>query len=88
MDIEEKDNLKKDNLFRPSDNSWLRPIIIFYVKTTSWIIFPLVIGFLTANYFNDSFKNQTLFFLILMLSFGITCFGIYKEIKTYKNKIK
>ena len=59
-----------------------QPVIVFYVKTTSWIIFPLVIG-LVAGRFTES---QTLFFVLLMLGFGITCAGIYREVKQYKKE--
>ena len=59
------------------------PVIIFYAKTTSWVVFPLVVG-LIAGQFTES---QTLFFVFLMIGFGITCSGIYKEIKQYKKDL-
>jgi hypothetical protein len=77
---ETKENLKPDR-------SWLRPVLIFYVKTTSWIIFPLVLAVLTANYVNKSTESQTLFFGLIMIGFGITCFGVYREIKQYKKSL-
>ena len=58
-------------------------MIIFYAKTTSWVVFPLVVG-LIAGQFTES---QTLFFVFLMIGFGITCSGIYKEIRQYKKEI-
>ena len=61
-----------------------KPVMIFYAKTTSWIVLPLVIG-LIAGKFTES---QTLFFLFLITGFGITCSGIYKEIKEYKKKLE
>jgi hypothetical protein len=64
------------------------PVIVFYVKTTSWIIFPLVIGGLLGRYVGQSTGSQSLFFVLIMLSFGITCFGIYREIKKYKKTLK
>lgn len=60
------------------------PVIVFYVKTSAWIILPLIIG-LIAGRFTGS---QTLFFIFLMIGFGITCFGIYREIKEYKKTLK
>ena len=60
-----------------------KPVMIFYAKTTSWIVLPLVIG-LIAGKFTES---QTLFFLFLITGFGITCFGIYREIKEYKKDL-
>jgi len=59
-----------------------QPVIVFYVKTTSWIILPLVIGLIAGNFT----ESQTLFFIFLIIGFGITCFGIYKEVKGYKKE--
>lgn len=64
-----------------------QPVIVFYVKTTSWIIFPLVLGILAGKYVGQSFGNQVLFFVFVMLGFGITCSGIYREIKEYKKDL-
>ncbi len=77
--------IEKDNL--NNDKSWLRPILVFYAKTTAWIIFPLVLAVLAGNYINKSTESQTLFFALLMAGFGVTCFGVYKEIKQYKNTL-
>jgi F0F1-type ATP synthase assembly protein I len=59
-----------------------RPVIIFYVKTTSWIIFPLFLGLIVSQFT----ENQTLFFIFLIIGFCITCLGIYKEIKQYRKE--
>ena len=61
-----------------------QPVIIFYVKTTAWVVLPLIVG-MVASRFTES---QVLFFVLLMISFGITCFGIYREVKEYKNKLE
>jgi F0F1-type ATP synthase assembly protein I len=65
-----------------------KPVIIFYVKTTSWIIFPLVIGLLLGKYVSQSAQSQALFFIFMMVGFGITCFGIYREVKEYKKSLE
>jgi len=83
-----KDNLNKDNLPRQGGGSWWKPVMIFYVKTTSWIIFPLVLAFLIGNYFSKSVGSQTLFLVCVMAGFGISCFGIYREIKQYKKDLE
>jgi hypothetical protein len=75
---------KRDNSNKKSDKSWLKPVLIFYVKTTSWIIFPLLLGVLGGNYVSKSVGSQVLFFVFVMLGFLITCFGIYREIRQYK----
>ncbi len=79
---------EKENLNKPMQEkmNW-KPFIIFYVKTTSWIIFPLLLGLLLAKYIRNTYGSQTLFLACLMLGFGITCFGIYREIKNYKKDL-
>ena len=80
---EEKENFNK----QPSEKMDWRPIIFFYVKTTSWIIFPLLLGLLLGKYVRNTYGSQTLFLACLMIGFGITCFGIYREIKKYKKDL-
>lgn len=63
-------------------------MIVFYAKTTSWIIFPLVLGLILGRYVGNSTGSQALFFGIIMVGFGITCFGIYREIKEYKKSLE
>ena len=69
-------------------NSWWKPVMIFYVKTMSWIIIPLILGIILGKYVGKSTGNQVLFFAIIIFSFLITCFGIYREIKKYKNDLE
>ncbi|MFA6076663.1 MAG: hypothetical protein WC735_01145 [Candidatus Paceibacterota bacterium] len=77
--VDDKNNLNKEGSSRQSETNW-KPVMVFYAKTTSWIILPLVIGLIAGNFT----KSQTLFFVFLMIGFGITCLGIYREIKQYK----
>jgi hypothetical protein len=69
------------------DNQWYKPAMIFYAKVTSWIIFPLLVFLLIGRYIKNSTGNQVFFLLCLMISFGITCFGIYREIKIYQKSL-
>ncbi len=63
---------------------WWRPAMLFFGKTTGWIISPLIIIFLIKNFF---VLNNIIFYLLFVLGFFVTCFGIYKEIKKYKKDI-
>lgn len=60
-----------------------QPVIVFYVKTTAWIVLPLAIGLIIGRFT----ENQITFFVFLVIGFGITCFGIYREIKQYKKEL-
>jgi hypothetical protein len=79
MDENSKDSNK--------NGAWWRPIMFFYVKTTSWIVFPLVLAVFSGKYVGESFGSQSLFFLFVILGFLITCLGIYREIKKYKKSL-
>jgi hypothetical protein len=79
--------MDKNSNIPNKNNDWWKPVMIFYVKTTSWIVFPLVIAIFGGKYVSKSFSSQTLFFLVVMVGFGVTCFGIYREIKQYKKDL-
>ena len=72
---------------KKGDYDWLKPVGIFYAKTTSWIILPLLLAFFLAKYVSKSTGSQVLFFTIVILGFLITCLGIYREIREYKKKL-
>jgi len=65
--------------------SWYRPALIFYAKTTSWIVGPIAIAFLVRHFMHVS---ATLFFIILGACFVLTIWGIYKEIKLYRKEFE
>ncbi|MEK7572493.1 MAG: hypothetical protein AAB493_01400 [Patescibacteria group bacterium] len=79
--------MEPDNNNSNKNNVWWKPIMVFYVKITSWIAIPLILAVLAGNYASKSIGSQTLFFIFVMTGFGISCFGIYKEIKRYKKKL-
>lgn len=86
--MQEDSNLNKESsLINQGNKNWWRPVLFFYIKTTSWIIFPLIFALFTGKYVSNSFGSQTLFFVFVMLGFGVTCFGVYREIKQYKKNL-
>ena len=87
--MEENNNLNKENIEGYKDGKdWWKPVMFFYVKTTSWIIIPLLLGALAGGYVSKSVGSQVLFFIFLMFGFLITCSGIYREIKQYKKTLE
>jgi hypothetical protein len=69
------------------NNDWWKPAMFFYAKVTSWIIFPVILAIVFSEYFFKENVQNITFFILIFISFVITCFGIYKEIKEYKNSI-
>ncbi|MFA6353534.1 MAG: hypothetical protein WCW93_01225 [Candidatus Paceibacterota bacterium] len=80
---ENKQNFNTLDSSHHSSPGWHRPVMFFYIKTTSWIILPLILGLILGKYIGESAGSQTLFFGIIFLGFLITCYGIYREVKTY-----
>jgi len=80
----ENNNINKDSLPKQGGEAWWKPVMIFYAKTTSWIIFPMILALLAGRYVSRSVGSQVLFFIFIMAGFLVTCLGIYREIKDYK----
>lgn len=74
------ENLKENK--KKSNYEVFRPVLIFYAKTTSWIILPLVAGLIVKKYFTPQLS-----LVIMLVAFLITCYGIYREIKQYKQEL-
>ena len=72
---EEKKNLN-------SNKHYWRPVLVFYAKTTAWIVLPLILAVIAGRN-----MNSKLSFVLVMIGFGISCFGIYREIKEYKKDL-
>jgi len=78
------ENNSKNELSDKNKMDW-KPIMAFYVKTTAWIIVPLILAMFGGEYLSKEMGSQIMFFILVMAGFGITCFGVYKEIKKYKD---
>ena len=77
--MEENKDLNKENTVEyKDDKDWWKSVMYFYVKTTSWIIIPLVLGVIGGGYVSKSVGSQVLFFVFVMLGFLVTCLGIYR----------
>ncbi|MEO5634987.1 MAG: hypothetical protein ABIS26_01395 [Candidatus Paceibacterota bacterium] len=80
--------MTEDNKTTNKEKAWWQPVMIFYVKTAGWIMIPLLVALFLGNYVKETTQSQALFFGSIMLGFAITCYGIYREIKTYKKDLE
>ena len=87
LELEDRQGEKMQTLPQENNINYWRPVMLFYVKTTSWIIIPLILCLLVVNYVGKSMGSQIVFFAVIIAGFGITCFGIYREIKSYKKSL-
>ena len=69
---------------KKSDYAYLQPVMMFYAKVTSWIIAPVGIAILVVRIT----KRDDLFFIAVIIGFLITIYGIYREIKKYKQDLE
>jgi hypothetical protein len=77
---------EKQDLDKQDKHYW-RPVMVFYAKSTAWVLFPLILALVVNKYFLKDYDSQNVFLAVLLAGFGITCFGIYKEIKKYKESL-
>ncbi|MFZ2205238.1 MAG: hypothetical protein WAV23_01460 [Minisyncoccia bacterium] len=67
-------------------NDWKMTAMIFYAKTTAWIIIPALLSLFVKSFLN--INSDLVFPILIGLSFGVSCFGIFKEIKNYQKSIE
>ncbi len=79
MNIEKKEKVGE---------AWWKPAMVFYAKTTGWVIAPAILALIITNYFKDTFGGNTVFLTLIFGAFLITCFGIYREVKIYKKDLE
>ncbi len=75
---------QKNEVNKGENYEWLKPVLMFYAKITSWIIAPLGIGFLVVKVS----ESEGWLLPALILGFLITIYGIYREIKIYKRTLE
>ena len=63
MEENNQDLNKKSEIRGQSSFDYWKPVMFFYVKTTSWIIFPLILGALAGRYVSKSVGSQIFFFV-------------------------
>lgn len=64
---------------------WVEPVKIA-ARLSSWIIFPVIAGFLLGSYLDNKYDSSPKWFLIVIgVSFFISMFGLVKNtIEEYK----
>ena len=85
--VENNEEIDINNSKQKIGANYWRPVILFYAKTTSWIVLPLVLATLAGKYVSKSVGSQIVFFVFIMLGFLVTCLGIYREVKQYKKDL-
>ncbi len=67
------------------EKDWKVIALVFYAKTTAWILIPALLSLFVKNFFN--LNSQFIFPILIGLSFGVSCYGIFKEVKNYQKSL-
>ncbi len=71
------------------NNPWLRPAIIFLVRTTSSITVLVIIGFFGGKIFDNFFSTQPFGIIFgTVISFGCSIWSIFKALRAYEQSIE
>lgn len=81
---------KPNNKNLPNQNEpWWKPAVEIFSKISTWIVVPIVLALIIGKKLDAHFDTQPWIFLGLALfGFLISCYGIFKEITKYIQKIK
>ena len=66
------------------NNDWKKSVLYFYARTTGWIVIPAILDILLHKYALSGGQ----IFIILGLSFAVTLFGLWHEIKKYQKDLE
>lgn len=68
---------------------WWRDGVIIFVRVSGYIAFPVILASILGNYLDDKYDTgNTLFLVLIFISFITTIYLIWKEMKIYKKKIE
>lgn len=69
-------------------NEWLRPVLFFYGKVTGYICGSALLSIFLGKFLGNYFQNDFWIITCIGLGFLVSIYGIYREIKTYKNDLE
>jgi len=70
-------------------NDWWQPSLRMFVRLSSWIVAPVLIGSLIGRWLDKKYQTEPKWFLIVVgLSFIISMFGLIKNSLEEYKKIK
>jgi F0F1-type ATP synthase assembly protein I len=69
-------------------NNWAQAMAVLS-EVSSWIVVPIVLALIFGKMLDAHFGTKPIIFLSLTgLAFIMTCYGMYKVVKNYINKLK
>lgn len=74
--------MEADNGQKKKDTFTWRPVILFYARTTGWIVIPLIVALVLGRAVAPALE-----LVFVLAGFAITCYGIYREVREYKQSL-
>ena len=69
-------------------DAWWAPALEIFSAVSIWIAGPIIIALLLGKYLDDRFYTKPWIFLgLTAFSFIISCYGIFRVVKRYMEKI-
>ena len=80
---------KKENTKENSVGAWWAPAVEILVRVSSYIVVPIIIALILGKNLDKYFDTRPYIFISLIsFSFLFSCYGIYKVMKDYSEKLK
>ena len=68
---------------------WWKPAIYVFANTSAWIVVPILVALFLGKYLDNKYESgHKYFFILMVIAFLITIFGIMKILRKYMNKMK
>lgn len=76
----------KQNL---NNGPWWKPGMQILSEVSTWIVVPIVLALIFGKMLDEHFGTRPVVFLCLTgFAFLITCFGMFRVVRNYINKLK
>ena len=86
---ENEQNLNNNGLPRPGGGPWWKPGMQILSEVSTWIVVPIVLALVFGKMLDARYGTKPIIFLVFAgVGFLVTCFGMYKVIKNYMQKIQ
>ncbi len=70
------------------DKPWWRDGVIIFAKVSSYIVIPIIISSYLGKYLDVKYNTgNCIYFNLIVLSFLLTIYLIWRELKIYKKKM-
>ena len=71
-----------------NENNWI-PAVKIFSEISTWIVVPIVLALIFGKMLDTRYGTEPKIFLVFAgIGFLVTCFGIFRVMKSYMKKLK